>query len=342
MRRKMQSELGDAGHGFILVANPWEWYFHNDVAHKASDGWSMSRVTGPWTKDGFYGLGGVSFHTQKLATATFGTTGSGDYGRKVQHFDIYYLEQPDGGDFQIEIKGKGSERVSTRGTDKASKKKSVTVEDGASEMTLRTLGGGDVRMFGVVMEREGPGVAYDALGALAGRASLWEQQDATHWKDQMALRDPALIIVQYGTNESEDGGINEPQYQKFLASLLDKLKQAAPDASIMVAAPPDRATKTDDGKISTAKVIPRLVYFQHKTALEKGVAFWDTFKAMGGEGSMAKWYEKGLCAGDLTHPTPAGASLLGDLMFKSIITGYQAFASTHSYVPMLEDPDAGP
>lgn len=342
MRRRMQQRFGDAGHGFILTANAWEWYFHNDVAHRASDGWSMSRITGPWTKDGFYGLGGVSFHTQKLATATFGTTGTGDYGRKVSRYDIYYLEQPDGGDFQIEIKGKEPERVSTRAADKASRKKSVTVEDGASEMTLRTLGGGDVRMFGVVMEREGPGVAYDALGALAGRASLWEQQDATHWKDQMALRDPALIVVQYGTNESEDGGINEPQYQKFLGNLLDKLKQAAPDASILVAAPPDRATKSDDGKLSTAKVIPRLVHFQNKVALEKGVAFWDTFKAMGGEGSMAKWYEKGLCSGDLTHPTPAGASLLGDLMFKSIITGYQAYASTHKDVPMLEDPDAGP
>jgi lysophospholipase L1-like esterase len=340
MRRRMQQKFGDAGHGFILTANAWEWYFHNDVAHKASEGWLTNKITGPWTKDGFYGLGGVSFHTQQLTTATFGTTKSGDYGRKVSRFDIYYLEQPDGGDFQIEIKGKDPERVSTRGTDKVSKKKSVTVDDGESEMTLRTMGG-EVRMFGVVMEREGPGVAYDALGALAGRASLWEQQDATHWKDQMALRDPALVIVQYGTNESEDGGINEPQYQKFLGNLLDKLKQAAPDASILVAAPPDRATNVD-GKLGTVKVIPRLVYFQRKVAGEKGVAFWDTFKAMGGEGSMAKWYEKGLCSGDFTHPTPAGATLLGDLMFKSILTGYQAYASTHKDVPMLEDPDAGP
>src|SRR5262245_23141258 len=33
MRRRMQTKFGDAGHGFILLANPWEWYFHNDVAH---------------------------------------------------------------------------------------------------------------------------------------------------------------------------------------------------------------------------------------------------------------------------------------------------------------------
>lgn len=335
MRRRMQQRFGDAGHGFILIANPWEWYFHNDVRHEASDGWAMSRITGPWTKDGFYGLGGISFHTQKVSTATFGTTKTGDYGRKVSRFDIYYLEQPDGGDFQIEITGKDPEKVSTRGTDKISRKKTVTVEDGEAQLTLRTLGGGDVRMFGVVLERD-TGVAYDALGALGGRAGLWEQQNGAHWKEQMELRDPSLVILQYGTNESEDGGINEPQYQKFLGNLIDKVKEAAPHASILVAAPPDRAERTESGSLRTPKVIPRLIYFQRKVALEKNVAFWDTMKAMGGEGSMAKWYEKGLCSGDLTHPTPQGASLLGDLMFKSLVTGYQAYASTHTSVPMIE------
>lgn len=341
MRRRMQQKFGDGGHGFILIANPWEWYFHNDVRHEASDGWVMSRITGPWTKDGLYGLGGISFHTQKVATATFGTARTGEYGRKVSRFDVYYLEQPDGGDFQIEIEGRAPERVSTRGPDKISRKKSVTVEDGEASMTLRTLGGGDVRMFGVVLEREGPGVSYDALGALGGRASSWEQQDAAHWKEQMDLRDPALVVVQYGTNESEDGGIDEPQYQKHLGDLIDKLKRAAPNASILVAAPPDRAERSESGTLRTAKVIPRLVSLQRKVALEKGVGFWDTMKAMGGQGSMARWYEKGLCSGDLTHPTPQGASVLGDLMFKALVTGYQAYASTHADVPVLE-PDGGP
>jgi len=172
LRRRMQQKFGDAGHGFILIANPWEWYFHNDLTHSASGGWKTSRLTGPWTSDGLYGLGGVSFHTDLVATATFGPMKTGDYGKKVSRYDIFYLEQPDGGDFQIEIKGRDPERVSTRGDAKISRKKSVVVDD--ADMTLRTLGGGDVRMFGVALERES-GVAVDALGVLSGRASLWSQ-----------------------------------------------------------------------------------------------------------------------------------------------------------------------
>jgi lysophospholipase L1-like esterase len=325
MRRKMQDRFGDAGHGFILTANPWEWYFHNDVTHRASDGWSMSRITGPLVPDGLYGLGGVSFHTATSATATFGTV-TGDHGASVSRFDVYYLEQPGGGDFVMEVKNQEPVRISTRGDAKISRKTSIDVPDGAASMTIRTLGGGDVRMFGVVMERPGPGVTYDALGALGGRASLWHVMDADHWKEQMTLREPSLVIVQYGTNESEDGGVNEPQYRKFLGDLIDTLKAAAPNASILVASPLDRAEKDDSGNYRSVRVIVRLVDLQREIARDHGVAFFCTWCAMGGKGSMGKWVEKGLGGSDLTHPTPAGASVIGDLFFKSLVTGYGTWA----------------
>ena len=59
MRRRLQERFGDAGHGFILTANPIDWYFHNDVLHKATAGWMSMRIVGPLAKDGMYGLGGV-------------------------------------------------------------------------------------------------------------------------------------------------------------------------------------------------------------------------------------------------------------------------------------------
>ena len=306
MRRKMQERFGDAGHGFILIANPWEWYYHNDVGHRASDGWSISRITGPLVADGLYGLGGVSFHTAATATASFNTMAIGDYGKSVSRFDVYYLEQPGGGDFQIEVKGQAPVRVSTRGDAKVSRKASVNVTDGFASMTVRTLGGGDVRMYGVVMERDIAGVAYDALGALGGRASLWESVSADHWKEQMALRDPSLIVVQYGTNESEDGGVNEPQYRKFMGDLIDRLRAAAPDAAVLVASPLDRAEKDENGDLQSTKVIMRLVDLQREIAKDRGVAFFCTFCAMGGKGSMARWVRKGLANSDSRIPRLRG------------------------------------
>ncbi len=49
MRRKMQARFGDAGHGFILLANGWDQYFHNDVSHGASSGGPPTASAGPVT-----------------------------------------------------------------------------------------------------------------------------------------------------------------------------------------------------------------------------------------------------------------------------------------------------
>lgn len=326
LRRKMQTEYGDSGHGFILVANAWEWYFHNDVTHRASEGWNANRITGPLTRDGMYGLGGVTFHGAPGATAAFGTHEKGDYGHKVSRFDIYYMEQPQGGDLELKVDGKVDKLV-TRGEKKVSKVHSVEVPDGAATLNIRTVGNGDVRLFGVALERNQPGVTYDALGANGARIKLWEAMDGQHWADQMALRKPALVVMQFGTNESEDSGLNTEFYEKSLRTVLEKLKAAAPNASILVASPLDRAEKPEGGTFRTRKVIPKIVASQKKVALELGCAFWNTFEAMGGEGAMGKWVKANpqLASWDLTHPTPAGAEVIGEMLFNALTTGFEAY-----------------
>ena len=108
------------------------------------------------------------------------------------------------------------------------------------------MGGGPVRLFGVALERDEPGVVYDALGSHAAMAVYWQRQDRAHWKDQLALRDPALIVFQYGTNESDLWKLDRDEYEQALAGLVDELREAAPTASLLVVAPLDRAEQ--DGR----------------------------------------------------------------------------------------------
>jgi lysophospholipase L1-like esterase len=323
MRRKMQAEFGDAGHGFILAAKPWDWYFHNDVVMGASEGWSSSKVTGPFNRDASYGIGGVSFVAQPGATAWYGTAHGETYGKKVSRFDVYYMETPNGGDIELKADGK-SETFSTKADSHDSKIHSFPVTDGENKMTLRVVSG-TPRLFGVALERDVPGVVYDALGANGGRGSYLANVNPDHWKQQFDLRDPALIILQYGTNESEAGMADREAYEKTQRALLDKVKAAAPNASVLVLAPLDRAQKVD-GELRTMSVIKKLVDAQRKVAGEAGVAFWNTFEAMGGEGSMATWVKKGLAGSDLTHPSPKGGEVLGDLLYQALTSGYEAWS----------------
>jgi hypothetical protein len=324
VRRRLQTRFGDAGHGFILIANPWEWYFHNDVSHASGGGWSASRLAGPISPDGLYGLGGVSFSSYGGGVAWFGTATRGEAGRNVSRFDLYYLEQPGGGDVEMSVAGKPPERFSTRGAEKVSRVHAVGVSDGEAKLTVRAMGGGPVRLFGVALERDRPGIVCDALGSHAAMAVFWKRQDRNHWREQMALRDPALIVFQYGTNESDLWRLDREDYERALSEVVDELRDVAPGASLLIVAPLDRA-EARGGKLETKPVILDLVAIQRRVARAHGAAFWSTFDAMGGEGSMARWVRARpqLAGGDLTHPTPLGAEILGGMLTDALVVAYE-------------------
>jgi lysophospholipase L1-like esterase len=324
VRRRLQARFGDAGHGFILIANPWDWYFHNDVSHASGGEWSASRLAGPITSDGMYGLGGVSFSSYGGGIAWFGTATRGDAGRNVSRFDLYYLEQPGGGDVEMSIAGKAPDRFSTRGETKISRVHAINVDDGEAKLTVRAAGGGPVRLFGVALERDQPGVVCDALGSHAAMAVFWKRQDPEHWRQQMALRDPALIVFQYGTNESDLWRLDREDYERSLAEVVDELRDVAAGASLLVVSPLDRA-EARGGQLETKPVILDLVAIQRRVALAHGAAFWSAFDAMGGSGSMARWVRARpqLAGGDLTHPTPLGAEVLGGMLTDALVASYE-------------------
>ncbi|MDP9000467.1 MAG: hypothetical protein M3O46_10195 [Myxococcota bacterium] len=324
VRRRLQARFGDAGHGFILIANPWQWYFHNDVLHGSDGEWKASRLAGPTAADGLYGLGGVSFSSYGGDRAWFATPVRGDFGRRASRFDLYYLEQPGGGDVELSVRGGGTVRFSTRGDVKVSRVRSVSVADGEAKLAVRAVGRGPVRLFGVAIERDQPGVVYDALGSHAAMAVYWQKQNRDHWKEQLALRDPSLIVLQYGTNESDLWRVDRDEYERVLTDLVDEMRDIAKGASLLIVSPLDRAEHRD-GKLVTKRVILDLVAIQKRVALARGAAFWNTFEAMGGEGAMARWSRTRPQLGgeDLTHPTPLGAEVIGDMLSNAIVEAFQ-------------------
>ena len=323
LRRKLQTEFGDAGHGFMLIANAWPAYFHNDVTRYATAGWNVSRIVGPYAADGYYGLGGVSFKAEKNTLARFGTAKSGDFGRNVSRFTLDYLEDPSGGTLQVSIDGAVNATVDTRGTNKKAAYFTVDVPDGPHEFELFTKSGVS-RAFGVVLERDVPGVVLDALGVQGARIRFLDKQDDAHWAEQLAWRKPDLLIYEFGANESADGLLYPMvDYHRTMKDVLEQGKRALPGSSCLVIGAMDRATKQGDEVVSVS-VIPTLVEEQRKTAAEVGCAFFDTYRAMGGARSMPTWVRRGLGQADLTHPTAIGSEVIGNWIFRALMQGYNA------------------
>src|SRR5437867_1211943 len=108
-RKLLQSRFGDAGHGFCLLAKPWAWYEHVGV-DLAGDGWNIDPASMSKLKDGFYGLGGVSFRGETGAHTRLKL-------KDPNHtrLEVSYMRQPGGGVLQVSAEGRVLGSVETKG-----------------------------------------------------------------------------------------------------------------------------------------------------------------------------------------------------------------------------------
>ena len=107
----MQQHFGDAGHGFVLIAKPWAWYGHRGVEVEGK-GWQIAAATQVRAKDGFHGLGGVSFEGDTGASSHF------ELAEDHAQMEIHFLRQPGGGVLTVEAEGQKLGEVETDGPDK--------------------------------------------------------------------------------------------------------------------------------------------------------------------------------------------------------------------------------
>src|SRR5579862_6710703 len=110
VRSLLQQHFGDAGHGFVLIAKPWAWYGHRGVDVEAK-GWTIAAATQVRARDGFHGLGGVSFERQPGAWSRL------TLGEDHAQIEIHFLRQPGGGALAVEASGQKLGDVDTAGPD---------------------------------------------------------------------------------------------------------------------------------------------------------------------------------------------------------------------------------
>ncbi|MBW2528253.1 MAG: hypothetical protein JRI23_29020 [Deltaproteobacteria bacterium] len=330
LRRKLQDRFGDGGHGFVLIANPTPYYFHNDVWRQANHHWAISRIPGPLAADGLYGMGGVSFRAKgPAAVARLGTAKKGSYGRSVGRFVIDYLAHPKGAELEVRIDGSERDVIDTRAEQAVARAAAYDVVDGAHELELVTRGA-DVRLFGVRLEREGPAVIVDALGVTSSKIRHLSRIESTHFAAQLRTLNPALAVFNFGVNESREGerqfGVEE--YETTMTAVLKDVRAALPEASCLLVSPNDIAWKTPKGDLLSLGFVAKLAESQRKVAAQQGCAYWNMYQAMGGAGSMGKWVKKGLAKPDMLHPTAAGATFLGTWLYQALMEAYGEFKAT--------------
>ena len=323
-RMLLQRRFGDAGHGFVLIAKPWAWYGHRGV-HLTSHGWQIEPASQSHARDGFHGLGGVNFIGSAPAASTIELPD--DEHTRVQ---IYFEQQPGGGTLDLSAGGTPLGHIETAGSVKAPGFAAFALPAHTDQVTL-TVASGTVRVFGWSFEKAGPGIVYNSLGLNGGQVQVALRYfDPGQWAEELQHENPDLVVINYGTNESVFPDYIERYYEKELRSLIERVRAAVPRAAVLIMSPMDRGVR-EGGEIVTPEILPRIVEIQAKVATETGCAFFNTFEAMGGAGTMAKWYaaQPRLVSADFMHPLPGGAAIVGRLLNAALCDGFEQFKKSH-------------
>jgi lysophospholipase L1-like esterase len=314
LRAHFQGKFGDGGSGYSFAGRPWNGYRREDVRTGSSRGWHTDGLVGR-AGDGMYGLGGVSMTTKSPHEAVYLLADG-------QQFELFYLQQPGGGSLQIYDDGNPVERISTDGEEGPGYYRYETVP-GTHKFEVETLDHAPVRLFGWVAENS-TGVTYETLGINGASASIMLDWNDPLLRSNIERRNPSLIVLAYGTNEAGRKGLTLEGYRDMYTQMIGRLREAAPTATILIIGPPDRYLHTRKGWIAMDG-IDTIVEAQRQVASATGCAFWDLRAKMGGKGSMLQWVQAGMAQFDHVHFTGAGYKMLGDAVFRDLISQFDLF-----------------
>ena len=325
VRALLQQRFGDAGHGYLLVGKPWAWYGHRDTDIADHD-WTIGTAVGKGHAD-TYGLGGASFQGGPGAASHITLKDAAQTG-----MELSFLAQPEGGTVAVAaIAADGAPQalasVNTAGEAREPKWQTLALPAGTKAVDLKTANG-HVELFGENFTRTQPGILYDSLGLNGASTTVLSRGfNPDVWTAELRHEAPALVIINYGTNESSSAAFVDKQYEGELRRAIDRIRTALPDVSILVMSPMDRGERHGIDGIETMATIPRIVAVQKRVAADTHCAFFDTFDAMGGDGTMSRWYtgRPRMVAADLIHPTPQGASIIAQIFVKNLMQGYDSY-----------------
>lgn len=361
VRRRMQARFGDAGHGFHALKQYDASYRQQNVrfSEVGNVRWSSCFIRNRCMSDGRYGYGGVTYWSSGGAESEFSTAREGPVGLSVSRFEVWYQKQYKGGKLRVRVDGGNEQVIDTalplpEGVDSLPAAERPTpvdawaliqVPDGPHEFEVRAIGGGSVRAFGVVLERDGPGVTWDGMALIGSFTSRMAEFDPEHLASQLDHRQLDLMVFTFGgndmTREKSDLRRTMDPYIEDYGEVIELFRKARPEAACLIMGPVDHGER-ESGAVRSREIVARMTEAQRQVAIAKGCAFFDTLAAMGGKGAIARWRSQGLMSGDLAHPTPRGHKLLGSMLYDAVMAGYIDYRQAQAGKPMPIEPPTEP
>lgn len=325
LRRLMQNQFGDGGHGFVYMGHPERTVGAEDITVSYSDQWSVRTVVHHTASDPLFGFAGAAFTPNGSPTISLRFTESG-IGSSVDRVGLLFF--PRAASFELGVREDDDWRAQTLDvTSGSSTLEWIDLADGTDRVIVS---GFDSRAiwFGAIAENTGPGVVVDNVGLVSGRMNQLDDIGEEHWRDQVRLRGTDVLSFIYGVNAAEDTSAAAyqgriPRYTEEYAEILERVRRSMPERDCLVMSMLTRGRRSGGG-IETIDSVPLLVDAQADAAQQQNCAFWNTYEAIGGDDAASDWNaaRPQLLGSDLTHPTNAGYDELARRFYVALIHGF--------------------
>lgn len=316
LREALQSRMGGSGVGFVPVTSIVS-KLRQTVAHTFS-GWkthSVRKRNGA-DIDGLFTISGYVYSPENDdATVTYRVTDFKPHLKNVRYVDFFFVNREN-----TEIRATvndTTEMFFTPPADERMQKITIASEVPVSKVKFdfrnvngfyaygASLGGGrgvQVDNFG---DRGTSGLQMSKL-----RSGTNTRFDALHHYD--------LIIIEYGLNVVTRGTMRYTSFEEQMSAIVANVKAYYPGASIVVMGLSDRSSN-QDGVYRTMPEVKAMIRHQRAIARNAGVAYWDTFTAMGGDDSMVRFVSKRWASKDYTHVSPRGAAFIAERLADALL-----------------------
>jgi hypothetical protein len=345
LREHLTGRFGNAGRGLMQPG----LYPVRGMKVDRSGSWSLTSASGEGT--GPFGITGARVSSSANDAWLRFTSVEGPF----DWIDVTLLTGPQQGTAAVSLDG-DVKLVPTRS--QATAQTSIRIAAKAREIMIRPKGDGVITVLSVASGMNTSGVLYANVGLPGATAATIEKWNTDFAASEFRKLNPDLIIFEYGMRDAFDDRLDVKRYEDGLKLAISQIKAWAPQASILIAGPPDAARipafagsagaqacralnaqeiasygqlmDRKDERLARWHAPPRLEAVRlalRREAAESGAFFWDWAKYMGGPCSVHAWttLNPPLAAPDHVTLTEAGDERSARALFAELMAGFDAY-----------------
>src|SRR6202012_4511254 len=116
--------------------------------------------------------------------------------------EVEYLAEPNGGSLEVTADGQPAGTVNTLADTKKDEDATIAIPAGTRQVKLTVIGN-PVQLFGVVFSPDTRVLTYDSIGLNGASTTVMSRAfNPQTFSDALEHRNPDLVVINYGTNES--------------------------------------------------------------------------------------------------------------------------------------------